>query len=116
MSHAHKAMLITDPYNQQIKHPPVRLYIRIFILFAATVICLLFGADRSVSTATPSCSYVCARSQPIGSGTSGAELTAFETAFCNTGGQPVLGCATDVVRFDGFTSFTGTVGHYQTTD
>ena len=50
----------------------------------------------------------------VGQGTSGAELQAFQNAYNAGGGQAVLGCATSNVRFDGFTSFTGTIGHYQT--
>ncbi len=50
----------------------------------------------------------------VGQGTSGSELTAFQNAYNNAGGQGVLGCATAGVRFDGFTSFAGTIGHFQT--
>jgi|GEM_PF-3391385 len=51
----------------------------------------------------------------IGQGTNSSEQTAFQNAYNTGGGQSVLGCATDMVRFDGFTSYTGTIGHYQTT-
>ena len=50
----------------------------------------------------------------VGQGTSGAESTAFQNAYNAGGGQSVLGCATAAVRFDGFTSFAGTIGHFQT--
>ncbi len=49
-----------------------------------------------------------------GEGTSGSELTAFENAFNNAGGQSSLGCPTNTVQSNGFTSFNGTTGHYQT--
>ena len=50
----------------------------------------------------------------VGQGSVSAESSAFRNAFDVVGGQTVLGCATAAVRFDGFTSFAGTVGHYQT--
>jgi uncharacterized protein with LGFP repeats len=56
-----------------------------------------------------SCTY------SIGQGTTNPELTAFQNAYTAGGGEAVLGCATASVRLDGFTSFTNTIGHYQTT-
>jgi murein DD-endopeptidase MepM/ murein hydrolase activator NlpD/photosystem II stability/assembly factor-like uncharacterized protein len=53
-------------------------------------------------------------STTVGQGTTGGELTAFQNAFDVAGGQSVLGCATTPIRFDGFTSFAGTSGHFQT--
>jgi hypothetical protein len=55
----------------------------------------------------------CACSTTVGQGTSEAELTTFQSAFNRAGGG-VLGCPTAAVAFNGFTSFRGTVGHYQT--
>ena len=49
-----------------------------------------------------------------GQGTSGGEFTAFQNAYNQAGGRTVLGCATAQVRSDGFASFAGTIGHYQT--
>lgn len=54
-------------------------------------------------------------STPIGQGTSGLELAAFQNAYNTGGGQSTLGCATASVGLDGFTSFAGTRSHYQTT-
>jgi len=50
----------------------------------------------------------------LGQGTSESELTAFQDASSNAGGQGVLGCPTNPVQFNGFTSFVGTMGHFQT--
>ncbi|MEP6743710.1 MAG: CHAP domain-containing protein, partial [bacterium] len=47
----------------------------------------------------------------VGQGTTDSELLAFQNAYV---GQGALGCPTAAVRFDGFTSFAGTVGHFQT--
>ncbi|MFN2453487.1 MAG: Calx-beta domain-containing protein [Pyrinomonadaceae bacterium] len=55
-----------------------------------------------------SCSFT------TGQGTSGSELTAFQSAFNNAGGQTALGCPVNAVGFDGYTSFAGTSSHYQT--
>lgn len=52
----------------------------------------------------------------VGQGTSGSELTAFQDAYNRAGGQSELGCPTNTVQTNGFTSFTGTAGHYQTFD
>ena len=49
----------------------------------------------------------------VGQGTSGAELTAFQNAHSLAGGSSQLGCPTAVVSTSGFTSFKGTVAHYQ---
>lgn len=49
-----------------------------------------------------------------GQGSAGAELSAFQNVYNNSGGRTVLGCADSAVRTDGFGSFTGTRGHYQT--
>ena len=51
----------------------------------------------------------------VGQGAGGSELTAFQSAYSQGGGQSVLGCATASVRTDGFTSFAGTRSHYQST-
>ena len=50
----------------------------------------------------------------VGSGTAGAELSAFQSAHGRIGGHVTLGCPTSTVRSDGFTSFAGTIGHFQT--
>ncbi|MDP2894928.1 MAG: PKD domain-containing protein [bacterium] len=52
----------------------------------------------------------------VGEGTSGAELTAFQNAHSLAGGSSELGCPTAVVNTSGFTSFKGTVAHYQPFD
>jgi len=49
----------------------------------------------------------------IGQGTTGGEAAALQEAYNSSGGAPILGCPTAAVRFDGFTSFAGTTGHYQ---
>lgn len=49
----------------------------------------------------------------VGQGTAGSELTAFQNAYNSAGGQPVLGCPSQAVQFNGFTSFAGTIGYYQ---
>jgi N-acetylmuramoyl-L-alanine amidase len=55
-----------------------------------------------------SCSYT------VGQGVSGSELAAFQDAHVAAGGEAALGCPTAAVARDGFSSFNGTVGHYQT--
>lgn len=49
----------------------------------------------------------------VGQGASGSEQSAFVSAHNAAGGQSVMGCPTASVRTDGFTSFEGTIGHYQ---
>ncbi len=48
----------------------------------------------------------------VGQGTSGSELAAFQNAYNSGGGYSSLACPTSTVS-GGFTSFAGTVGHYQ---
>lgn len=50
---------------------------------------------------------------PVGQGTNGSEMSAFQTAYNRAGGQAALGCPTAGVQ-DGFTSYQGTRGHFQT--
>jgi subtilisin family serine protease len=49
-----------------------------------------------------------------GQGAAGSELTAFQNAYNRAGGQSVLGCANVAMQANGFVSFTGVTGHYQT--
>lgn len=49
----------------------------------------------------------------VGANRVGNELTTFQSAYNSGGGTSGLGCATASVQTNGFTSFVGTVGHYQ---
>lgn len=68
----------------------------------------IFGASFTSNNVEVTCA-----TYPVATGTSGSESLAFVNAFNRAGGVPKLGCATEAVRFDGFTSFAGTAGHFQ---
>jgi surface antigen len=52
----------------------------------------------------------------VGQGGSTAYVSAFEAAYVAAGGRLALGCATGAIRADGFVSFAGSQGHFQSFD
>lgn len=50
----------------------------------------------------------------VGQGSGGGELSAFQNVYESMGGRTVFGCPDAAVQTDGFRSFDGTTGHYQT--
>lgn len=79
-----------------------------FVIYTKNASGKLISFNANITERTAACSI------PIGQGTSVSELTAFRNAYRDGGGQIALGCPTASVRFDGFTSYNGTSGHYQT--
>jgi len=68
--------------------------------------------DLEIYSGTPSC--YCNIS--VGQGSSGSEFVAFQNAYNRAGGRDAMGCPTNMVQSSGFTSYTGTIGHYQIFD
>ncbi len=64
-------------------------------------------SDYIDSHRTLACTY------NVGQGAYGSELTAIQNAHTAVGGKPVLGCPTSTVNTNGFTSYNGTKGHFQ---
>ena len=71
---------------------------------------VFFGAASELIGALSQCAL------NVGEGTVGVENAAFQAAHSAAGGQSVLGCATNTVQTDGFTSYSGTQSHYQNFD